>query len=112
MKLPNAQILQYEQIQRKVELYCLNSEHEYGKHKAYLFNRLLGITLSNADILIEAIYCASQNEDAEFVKTTPYCDVYDIIFEMSTSVGTAKVLTGWCVKHASGIPHLSTAYIL
>lgn len=33
---------------RKLRDYCLNSEHDDGKHKARLFSSILGMTADNA----------------------------------------------------------------
>jgi hypothetical protein len=111
MYLPNASMIDRNQILEKVEQYCLSTEHEYGKHKALLFQRLLGISQTNSEILLDAIFSASQTNQAFFVKTTPYCDIYNIVFSLTTDVSTCRIRTGWCVKHETQVPHLSTAYI-
>ena len=48
MKLPNGD---QANLGDKLERYCLNPEHLKGKHKALLFEKRLGITLSNKEIL-------------------------------------------------------------
>jgi filamentous hemagglutinin len=111
MLLPNAAMIDSDTIANKVRTYCLNSDHARGGDKAYLFRRLLGITQENSEILITAIYEASQHEEAQFSETTQYCDLYDIIFPLITDVGKATIRTGWCVKHTNKIPHLITAFI-
>ena len=44
---------------RKLRDYCLNSEHDDGKHKARLFSSILGMTADNAEelrqILLEVV---------------------------------------------------------
>ena len=44
---------------RKLRDYCLNPEHDDGKHKARLFSSILGMTPDNAEelrqILVEVI---------------------------------------------------------
>jgi hypothetical protein len=111
MRLPNADMIDREAVAHKVLTYCLNSDHEKGGPKAYLFQRLLGITANNSDVLTDAIYTASQGDEADFVKTTPYCDIYEMYFFLVTPYGSARVRTGWCVYHDTSIPHLTTAYI-
>ncbi len=39
----------------KLERYCLNYEHQKGKYKAFLFEKRLGITIANREIL-EGLY--------------------------------------------------------
>ncbi len=40
---------------RKLRDYCLNSEHDDGKHKARLFSSILGMTAENADELRQTL---------------------------------------------------------
>ncbi len=48
MKLPNSdQAI----LGDKLERYCLNTQHLQGKHKALLFQKRLGITIENQEIL-------------------------------------------------------------
>ena len=48
MKLPNSE---QAILGNKLERYCLNSQHLQGKHKALLFERKLGITVDNKEVL-------------------------------------------------------------
>ena len=52
MKLPNGD---QANLGNKLEHYCLNPEHSKGKHKALLFEKRLGITLNNKEILENAL---------------------------------------------------------
>ncbi|WP_375340323.1 DUF6883 domain-containing protein [Okeania sp.] len=52
MKLPNGH---QAGLGNKIENYCLNPNHQKGKNQATLFQNKLGINLSNANILKEAI---------------------------------------------------------
>ncbi len=52
MKLPNSnQAI----LGDKLERYCLNTQHKQGKHKALLFQKRLGITLENKEIIEQAL---------------------------------------------------------
>jgi hypothetical protein len=101
------------QIHEKVQQYCLNEEHKIGKHKAYLFRSLLGITQENADILTHAIVKAvfDPRNEAVFMGETKYCKRYNLRFQIETDMGTATILTAWCLPHNASVPHLVTAYI-
>ncbi|MEO0686967.1 MAG: DUF6883 domain-containing protein [Cyanobacteria bacterium J06649_11] len=44
----------------KLERYCLNYQHLQVKHKALLFERKLGITVNNKEVLEQAILKAIQ----------------------------------------------------
>ena len=52
MKLPNSE---QAILGNKLERYCLNSQHLQGRHKALLFERKLGITVDNKEVLEQAI---------------------------------------------------------
>ena len=52
MELPNKH---QADLGNKIENYCLNPNHQKGKNKATLFQNKLGINLTNADILKNAI---------------------------------------------------------
>ena len=62
MKLPNGDRSVIDP--RKVADYCLSPDHEDGRHKAHLFRAVLGLTLDNADTLLDALREAAAKEDA------------------------------------------------
>lgn len=51
--LVNADIAKIDR--RNFVAYALNPDHESGRHKAAVFNRVLGFDLSNADVLIDLV---------------------------------------------------------
>ena len=113
MMLPNVTEISIAQIHEKVQQYCLNEEHKIGKHKAYLFRSLLGITQENADVLTHAIVKAifDARNDAVFIGETEYCKRYNLRFQFENDIGTAVILTAWCLPINGNVPHLVTAYI-
>jgi hypothetical protein len=50
--------------ERKIVGYCLSQEHDDGKHKARLFHEILGITLDNAQLLLDALKEAAATGEA------------------------------------------------
>lgn len=48
---------------RKLTDYCLNQEHEIGKHKAGVFASALDLTVDNAEELKNALLFAVKNND-------------------------------------------------
>jgi hypothetical protein len=63
MKLPNGDRAD---LGTKLEDYVLNPRHREGRHKARLFESVLGITLANIGVLRQAILSAAENsEDVE-----------------------------------------------
>ena len=75
----------------KLSGYCLNSEPPEGRHKARVFQSLLGLGPKQAHILKEALRQAAAGESAERVGTTPYGDLYIVDFVMSAGGKTAPV---------------------
>jgi hypothetical protein len=62
MKLPNAAHA-FVDIE-KVQDYCLNPDHPRGKHKARVFQAVLGLTADDAESLRDSLLTAAQTEDA------------------------------------------------
>jgi hypothetical protein len=60
MKLPNGQRAD---LGTKIEDYVLNPNHWEGRHKARVFESVLGITLDNQQVLREAILAAALNSE-------------------------------------------------
>jgi len=60
MKLPNGDRAD---LGTKIEDYVLNPSHWEGRHKARVFESVLGITLDNQHVLREAILAAAMNSD-------------------------------------------------
>jgi len=71
--------------------YVLNSNHQDGKEHALLFDRLLGINLTNAHLLYDALIKAAIDEDAVPGKPSPYGDKYEIRFQMTGTRGSYTV---------------------
>jgi hypothetical protein len=69
MKLPNGDRAE---LGDKLERYCLNYEHQKGKHKALLFEKRLGITIANKEILEQALKEAAIEGEAELFKIDQY----------------------------------------
>jgi hypothetical protein len=63
---------------RKLRDYCLNSEHNDGKHKAHLFFDALGITANNAGELRDALLQAVKTQDAQLGKRDTYGQRYTL----------------------------------
>ena len=60
MKLPHGERAQID-VQAKLIGYCLNKSHWTGKHKARVFESVLGITAASADRLADALQTAARD---------------------------------------------------
>lgn len=110
MKLPNGSQAAIDS--RKVTDYCLSPDHEDGQHKAHLFSTMLGLTLDNADLLLNALRIAATTGDATLGKQDQYGQRYVIDFPFTGPSGAATIRSAWIISPNSSVPRLVTCYIL
>jgi hypothetical protein len=94
--------------QRKVFEYCLSSAHEDGRHKAHLFELLVGINANNASLLIDALREAAAQGDARFGKRDKYGQRYVIDFDLEGPAGAAVVRSAWIFGPDETVPRFVT----
>ena len=110
MKLPNGNRAE---LGAKLEEYVLNPVHRDGRHKARVFESVLGITLDNREILRRSIVAAAANSDqAESRGDNGHGELYVLRFPLQTAKGSAVVLTAWIVRHGEDFPRLTSCYII
>jgi hypothetical protein len=110
MKLPNGERAD---LGSKIEDYVLNPSHWEGRHKARVFESMLGITRSNQQVLREAILAAAVDSDeAEALGDNGYGTLYVLRFPLTIAHRTAMILTVWIIRHEEDFPRLITCYIL
>jgi len=110
MKLPSGDRAD---LGTKIEDYVLNPRHWEGRHKARVFESVLGITLANREVLRQAILSAAENsEDAEPLGNNGHGEVYILRFPLETQRGRAAVLTVWIIRDGEDFPRLVTCYIV
>jgi len=110
MKLPNGGRAD---LGTKLEDYTLNLLHWDGRNKARVFESVLGITLANADVLGYALLDAAANSDqAEPRGDNGFGEVYILRFPLTTTKGTATVLSARIIRHGEDFPRLTTCYIV
>ena len=96
----------------KLTEYALNPEHLVGKHKAKIFESVLGYTLDNYQDLIDNVY--RNIDEAKFVPkgNQGYGMRYEQILELTGPNGNkAKVLAAWIETDTKG-KRLTTIYVL
>jgi hypothetical protein len=96
----------------KLTEYCLNFEHEDGQHKARLFEKLLGITLENADVLSEALRDAAIHSQAIVGRHDDYGQRYTVDFALSGPYGSGIIRSAWIIRTGEDVPRLVTCYII
>ena len=110
MKIPNAERAIVDI--GKLRDYCLNSEHNDGKHKARLFSAALGMGINDAEALREALLQAVQTANAQLGKNDVYGQRYTIDFTLNWHGRQATIRSGWIIDRGSEVPRLVTAYPL
>jgi hypothetical protein len=110
MKLPNGDRAD---LGSKIEDYVPNPSHWEGRHKARVFESMLGITRANQEVLREAILAAAVNsEEVEVLGDNGHGMVYMLRFPLTTANRTAMTLTAWIIRHEEDFPRLITCYIV
>ena len=110
MLLPNGE--QAEIDPRKLTDYCLSTTHLVGKHKAYVFRKVLGITASEAFFLRDLLLEAAIDGEAILERVDDHGEKYRIDFEVSTTTGQALVRSTWIIPLGEKFPRLTTCFVL
>lgn len=110
MKLPNGGTAIIELT--KLTEYCLSPTHLRGKHKARVFESVLGITLEHALMLQAVLEDAAAENDAIQGASDLYGTRYIIDFELSWNEKTAIVRSCWIFRAGETSPHFLTCYVL
>jgi hypothetical protein len=97
---------------RKLRDYCLNPEHDDGKHKARLFLSILGMTADNAEELRQILLEVIKVQEARLARQDEFGQRYTLDFTIEWQNGRATLRSGWIIEHDSEIPRLTTCYPL
>ncbi|MDZ4659196.1 MAG: hypothetical protein SH868_16615 [Bythopirellula sp.] len=110
MKLPSGERAFVDR--QKLFAYSLDPEHDEGRHKAHLFESLLGINLQNGELLLSAVGQAAMSGEANFGKLDKYGQRYVIDFDFAGPGGAAMIRSAWIVRLGEDFPRLVTCFIL
>lgn len=110
MQLPNAKAAFINDA--KLKDYCLDPEHHRGKHKARLFNAILGLSINDLDILKTLIIKGIQTNEATLGNLDEYGQRYIVDFSATHNQNTAKLRTVWIIRVTEAFPRLVSCYIL
>lgn len=110
MKIPNAEHAVVDI--RKLRDYCLNPQHNKGKHKARLFSSIFGMNSNDAEALRNILLDAVKRHDAELADKDARGQRYTLDFTLNWQDKQATIRTGWIVEVDSEIPRLTTAFPL
>jgi hypothetical protein len=97
---------------RKLCNYCLNFEHDDGKHKARLFSSILGMTTDDAEELRHILLEVIKVEEARLGRRDEFGQRYTLDFKIKWQNRGATLRSGWIIEQGSEIPRLTTCYAL
>ena len=108
MKLPNPDkaVVDIE----KLRDYCLSFEHPRGRHKARVFQAVLGLTFEQAGDLRQGLLAAALTQTATPVLEDGFGQRFVIDFEMNGPRGRAWVRSIWIVKVGEDFARLVTCF--
>jgi hypothetical protein len=95
----------------KLVQYALNSNSESGRHKALVFESVLGYNQSNFEELRQQLSQGVPTVAAVKSLQDVYGQRYTALIPVTGPKGTAVVTTGWILRPGSDTPDLITAYI-
>ncbi len=107
--LPNAEFA-FVPMEKLVD-YALNPEHPVGKHKAAVFEAVLGITVSDAEFLRDKIVDAVLKQEATPTRKDRFGQRYQVEFEIERNGRSAIILTAWILEPLEFSPRLTSCYI-
>ncbi|MBW4655968.1 MAG: hypothetical protein KME20_23440 [Kaiparowitsia implicata GSE-PSE-MK54-09C] len=97
---------------RKLRDYCLNPEHDDGKHKARLFSSILGMAASDAEKLRQILLEVVKTHEAQLGRQDEFGQRYTLDFIIEWQNRSATLRSGWIIEHDSETPRLTTCYPL
>ena len=101
----------------KILDYSLDPDHDDGKHKARLFQDVLGLTRSHATVLLDVLLLnvlkkAAVDGEAIAGRLDRYGQRYVIDCEFVGPTGQAMIRSAWIMRPGETAPRLVTCYIL
>lgn len=110
MHLPNAERTVVDTV--KLRGYCLNVHHPRGRHKARVFLAALGLAVTDAEYVREALLRAAATEEAVLTETDEYGARYQLDVTLSRGQRTARVRSSWIVRRGEDFPRMTSCYVL
>ena len=97
--------------EEKLTEYCLNPLHPRGRHKAKVFETVLGIRREDAALLRRLLLDAARTEEAIAANRDEYGQRYAVDFTMKTESGEAIVRSNWIIWSGEGVPRLTSCFV-
>ncbi|MEH2301618.1 DUF6883 domain-containing protein [Nostoc sp.] len=97
---------------RKLRDYCLNPEHDEGKHKARLFSVSLGMKDENAEELRQILLEAVRTQEVSLGRRDEFGQRYILDFRLKWQNKSVTIRSAWIIEEGSDVPRLTTCYPL
>ncbi|NHZ72209.1 MAG: hypothetical protein GWP17_03880 [Aquificales bacterium] len=99
--------------QKKLTAYALNHDHPKGKHKAIIFEAILGYNVENFAPLVTQIMANALESEAILKRTDQYGQHFQVnLLIVGISGQKAMVRTGWFLASGSTTASLSTLFVI
>ncbi|MFH2141893.1 MAG: DUF6883 domain-containing protein [Bacteroidota bacterium] len=95
----------------KLKDYCLNNLHPVGKHKARVFQSVLGLNADNAEELKNFILEKIKKNKAILGETDKYGQRYVVDMIFSKYNKQVVIRTSWIIKTGTNYPCFTSCYI-
>ena len=97
---------------RKLTHYALDPDSPHGRHKAVLFEKLLGFTKENHTVLLCQLRGGAMQSEVTFHSEDRFGRRYTADIPVEGTKGRhAVVRTGWIIPPGSREAHLATLYV-
>ncbi len=97
---------------RKLTDYALNLENPVGRDKAFMFQRHLGFTQDNYELLMAQISEQALDNEAVLGRNDEHGQRYTVDLEIIGTEGQREIVrTGWIVEPESDMARLVTLYV-
>jgi hypothetical protein len=110
MRLPNAESALVDM--RKIREYCLSPHHPRGRHKARVFETVLGITDRDSEELEETLRQAILDNEAVPGVPDEFGKRYIVDFSMARNGKNATIRSCWIVLKNEQIPRFVSCFLL
>ena len=110
MKLPRSEYAIVDSA--KLYDYCLSETHPRGRHKARVFESVLGMMRRDAEALRDILLRAAIQEDAVLGTSDEYGARYIIDFELNWTGRSARIRSSWIVRTGEQTPRFVTCFLL
>ena len=92
--------------------YCLSEQHPRGRHKARVFASALGFTVTEADVLRQALLKAALEGEATQRERDDYGQRYMVDFQIGGPRGRAMVRSSWIILEGEDFPRMTSCHVL